>query len=156
MFCANCGHATGIRKKADPAQYSEKVTVADHLNSDLLNKEEQPTIDKAKDSFKSLWNGDIPLCRAYWLYYVLGGMLIAFLTSILSTLFYEPFILKILNLITLGYAVFAGIGVWRSATKYSGSELWRYLAYIAVILTIIGAVLMFFAYASLLDLLYSY
>jgi RNA polymerase subunit RPABC4/transcription elongation factor Spt4 len=154
MFCPNCGQATGIRKTAAPTQDPQIARINDHTDNNPLHSEGQPADGKVKGAFKSLWEGDIPLCKAYWLYYVLGGMVIGFITGIFSVIFNNPTILKIFNLISLSYAVFAGIGVWRSAMKYPGSSLWRYLTYIAVIITIISAVVIFFVYSSLLDLLY--
>lgn len=156
MFCPNCGQATGLRKTAAPTQDQQIARINDHTDNSPLNAEGQPTDGKVKGAFKSLWEGDIPLCKAYWLYFVLGGIIVSIFVGILSSPFNDPFMLKMIFLIFVAYSVFAGIGVWRSANKYSGNSLWRYLAYISVISTIIFNFWGFFAYSYLLNILFYY
>jgi hypothetical protein len=144
MFCPNCGHATGIRTTAAPTQDSQIARIDDHTRKNASNTEGQPTAGHVKGVFKSLWEGDIPLCKAYWIYFLLGQIIVYFSVSFLlgflyGFLFssYEPLIVKMSALFLIAYVVFSGIGVCRSAKKYSGNRLWRYLAYIAVILSIL-------------------
>jgi hypothetical protein len=90
---------------------------------------------------RSLWNGDIPLGRAWWLY----GFLIGFLLQLpLITINAYPirvetipmrFLVLLLAVLIVVYAIFMTVAIWRSATKYAGP---KWLAILAKGMLIIG------------------
>jgi len=88
---------------------------------------------------RALWRGDMPLGNGYWLY---GWCGLFFLCLLLIVL--EQFRLPPLTLIPIGvftytlcvvlYWVIATVGIWRSATTYTGSKLWAVLAKLSIVL----------------------
>ena len=69
--------------------------------------------------FIDLWQGKQPLGRAFWLFFVLGfvasPIAVLILGGSLLLIGQREVAYAIKFVIALGYPVFAGIGVWRSA-----------------------------------------
>ncbi|HBE95341.1 MAG TPA: hypothetical protein DDW80_07880 [Desulfovibrio sp.] len=91
----------------------------------------------------TLWQGRVPLWKAYWLYAVLGGLCVNILhLSLVRALFSARNALASLvilgaGLASLGYFVLMVVAVWRSAGRYRGFFLWPLLARIIVILNVL-------------------
>ena len=82
---------------------------------------------------KKFFNGEVTLWKSYWLVFWLLGWLV-FLAAI--------FLFKgnmVGILITLIWAAYTAIGVWRSSNNYQGKKVWSILAKIAVVSNTIGA-----------------
>ena len=98
--------------------------------------------------FRSLWRGQLPLWDAFWTYYVLGQVLAYFIGISVSAesgpLFAEEH--AVLSTILFGmiapipYQVFAGVGVWRSA---SGRGVLGILARLIVVAQLIAMLFVF-------------
>ena len=87
---------------------------------------------------RSLWRGEMPLIVTYWLYGVLGSVLLNVplivaeeysVDSPAGTLAVFGY-----SLIVLAYSVFVAVAIWRAATRHEGSRLWAGLAKVVVIL----------------------
>lgn len=86
---------------------------------------------------KKLWRGEYSLPITYWVFGVLGNIFLGpplnFIDPIASpVLFYS-----LLSLITV-YSVIVAVGIWRSATKYHGLLLWKYLAKIVAVISLVS------------------
>ncbi len=95
------------------------------------------------DLVKALWRGDIPLVVTYWLYGVLGSLLLR-----IPLLIWEEYpptspvlagvVLAYFVMIVV-YTVFIAVAIWRAATKYKGSSWWwSGLAKIAVVAGVVS------------------
>jgi hypothetical protein len=89
----------------------------------------------AMGPFVRLWRGQQPLPVAFWFFF-LGGTLLS--QAIAVILGFSPYFVRVPRLIilllyvaTAIYAIFAAVGVWRSADTYP-SRRWRVAAKIAV------------------------
>lgn len=78
-----------------------------------------------------LWRGDLPLNRAFWLYAVIGGVLVNLVTSFLFMLFMSvdnTFAAVFFGYgVSLPYNLLALVGVWRAAARSPGpkADLYR-------------------------------
>lgn len=98
--------------------------------------------------FRRLWRGRLPLWDAFWTYYVLGQVLAYFIGICIATasspLFAEEH--AVIPTILFGmiapipYQVFAGVGVWRSA---SGRGVLGMLARLIVVVQLIAMLFVF-------------
>ena len=70
--------------------------------------------------FKALKDGDFGLAKTYWLFGVLGN----FLLSLPGYLLIELVPIVIYTLFTLAYGVIVLLGIWNSASRYTGFKLW--------------------------------
>ncbi len=78
-----------------------------------------------KEKFETLWNGDVPLVKTYWLYYFTGVFILRIITALIS---------PALAMVALLWAGFMIVPIWRSADKYSGNRLFALLAKISAVL----------------------
>jgi hypothetical protein len=80
----------------------------------------------------TLWSGDIPLVKTFWLYYFVGGYLVAFPFYISRSGVIDNIIVVFLLLswvpVWILYFVLVMVAVWRSANKYTGPPYWVTLA----------------------------
>lgn len=98
---------------------------------------------------KALWHGEIPLVKAFWLYYV--GVIV--LLYIFLRLFYNQWIITValhvnlailkippLLLLLFGfpYQIVALVGLWKSSNRYMGNKLWKILIKIYVVFVVIN------------------
>lgn len=92
-----------------------------------------------------LWNGQLSLGRAFWLYAMLYGTVANLLTTIVSLAMLSSGtpapIAALTHFLPLPYNIVAGTGVWRSAGRYPGNPLWATLARIAVLIWAVAATL---------------
>ena len=92
-----------------------------------------------------LKDGDYGLAKTYWLFGVIGNILISFL--IIPILSISKVLLIIGLIVIVIYTIIVLIGIWNSASNYRGSNFWSLLAKIAVVLGVISA---FMNYGGLL------
>jgi hypothetical protein len=95
--------------------------------------------------FKALKDGDFGLAKTYWLFGVLGN----FLLSLPGYLLIELVPIVIYTLFTLAYGVIVLLGIWNSASRYTGFKLWSILAKLAAIIGILYAIMTIFIMITL-------
>ena len=83
---------------------------------------------------QSLWYGEVPLWRTYWIYGVLvNGLLFGVAGSFVILLIgLRPVAVMYLAFVFVATA-FNLVSVWRSAGNYTGPRVWAILARIAVV-----------------------
>lgn len=76
-----------------------------------------------------LWNGRYSLGKTFWLYGVLGSIVlcIAFMM-----IFWIPVINILVACVMIGYGIVWIVGTWRSSNHYQGEQIWAKLAKIFV------------------------
>lgn len=89
----------------------------------------------------NLIKGEIALWKSYWLFGVLGNIVSAFLVSISSIVSLE--LMFIVSIIALAYSICVLIGIWNSASNYTGSKVWTILAKIMVVLGVLATLSQF-------------
>jgi len=89
-----------------------------------------------KNIIGRLWCGEVTLVKTYWLWGVLANIVLNIVVG-LSPLINETLVI-IASAFTVVYAIFISVAIWRSATRYEGKVLWKYLAKVAVILPLLG------------------
>jgi len=94
----------------------------------------------------ALWRGEVALVRTYWLFTILGGIILVLPFLVLLMALTEPpedsvarWFLAYLAVILL-YGVWVLVGTWRSASNYQGNSNWALLAKICVVVEICKAV----------------
>ena len=87
----------------------------------------------SKGFIKQLIDGDFSLAKTYWLYGVVGSIVMNLLMIFPIISGSMPLLVSAL-LISIAYAIIVLTGIWNSAGKYTGSMLWSVLAKIIVIL----------------------
>lgn len=92
---------------------------------------------------KKIWHGELPLFKVYWIYGVLGGLIIRVIVEgmyyLISLKYLTVFSYTLVTLV-LAYQLLLSVGTWRSADKYQKSKIWPVLAKIGVVLGLITAV----------------
>lgn len=91
--------------------------------------------------FGKLWRGEYSLTRTYWLFNVLLGVILGAPVSVIGNMPPEAlasiFIPSLIYFIFYGAYVFiASIGLWRSASKYENSAIWKFLAKVCSVISI--------------------
>lgn len=87
---------------------------------------------------RKLWLGRFPLPIAFWIFYVLGGIIVFFAIALITGLLGFSFqslrvVLFLFGLIVVwAYWLVASVGAWRSAASWSGRPLWAYAAKVVV------------------------
>jgi hypothetical protein len=90
----------------------------------------------------ALWSGDLALDEAFWTWTVTVGLLVNVATSImfLVLILHDQALAAVLvgYGLSVPYNVVATVGVWRSATRYSGPSLHANLARIVSVILMTG------------------
>lgn len=86
-------------------------------------------VDLQKIYFMRLFEGDIPLIKTYWIYFICVTNVL-FRVAIASSS-------AMLYLLTAIYVLFISVAVWRSSNKYKGRNIWAILAKIIIVLNVI-------------------
>jgi hypothetical protein len=95
-------------------------------------------------SLKTLWRGEYPLGYAFWTWAVAGGLLVNMSTTLLCLFLLaqnQPVPALLLGYgISIPYNLIVLFGVWRSAARYDGPEIYANLARgaTAIIMTILS------------------
>lgn len=96
---------------------------------------------------RKLWNGDVPLSVAYWVYGWLLPLGLALVFVILGVTLVPGSVPARLFVLVVGcYTLLWGTGTWRAASKYQGLKLWAFLAKAHIVAPL---VLLAFAFATL-------
>ncbi len=92
------------------------------------------------DKFKNMMAGNERLVITYWVWGVIGTLVISYgLGFLFLTLGLSPFIAPV---ITLAYWIPVAIGIWKSSDNYKGNKVWAILAKVAVVLGAISQLYM--------------
>lgn len=86
----------------------------------------------------ALWNGRLPLARAFWQYAILYGTTVSIAATAAALAGFAlglPGLLAFaIHLLPLPYIFVAAVGVWRSASRYSGPPVWARSAEAAIVI----------------------
>ena len=103
---------------------------------------------------KSLWNGELALWKSFWVF----GVVVLFALNIASSIFLSEFLVSnpsaggffigIYVIIVWGYTGLAYVGIWRSANKYNGFQLWAYAAKLRILLNIAAIAFLIYQMAT--------
>ena len=91
--------------------------------------------ERVKARLRQLWQGEIPLAQAFWLYYFLGIVLLNILSSV------DGLIGLAFGLMTVTWAGFMIKPVFMAADRYKGEKHWVILAKIAAVIVLIEVIL---------------
>jgi hypothetical protein len=92
------------------------------------------------------WNGKRPLSQAFWLVWIVGGILVgvvAWIPLIIGLNWLPGLLLPItwvVSLILLAYQIFCYVSVWRCANNVK-ARYWGVIARVLVVLSVIQMVL---------------
>ena len=108
-----------------------------------LAEDSNRTADRIDDApngvIVSLWRGDVPLRKTYWVCGVLTNLFWIVLIALAEAANMQQvaLLLVMLNLI---YSVFIIVAIWRSASRYRGNRFWADLARFSIVLGLIRTV----------------
>ena len=144
------GELADIWKKNDRTQWSDDTF---NLIEQILKDRGQPLEGQASavavadpyqalqgkkgSVFGRLWRGEEPLASAYWQYGVLPNAALSLMARIGEK---SGFVAIVALLFWLIYFPIAGVGIWRSAGRYTGFWLWPALARVMVVLPLLAIV----------------
>jgi hypothetical protein len=86
----------------------------------------------SKGFIKQLMDGDFSLAKTYWLYGVLGSVVMNLLL-IFPMMSGSLSLIIVAGLISVAYAVIVLTAIWNSASKHTGSKFWSVMAKIIVV-----------------------
>ncbi len=84
--------------------------------------------------------GNLGLAKTYWLFGVIGSVVVRFIITFIIISGVNPIIAIVIG---FGYSIIVWIAVWNSATSYEGLKLWAILAKISVVFGILGSLAQF-------------
>ncbi len=79
----------------------------------------------------ALWRGQVPLAKTGWLYGLIGLLFLIAPLTLVPGLGLGPSpreLILALSVVTLLYATFIAVAIWRAAGNYQGRRAWRLLA----------------------------
>lgn len=88
-------------------------------------------------SILKLWKGDYSLPITYWVFGVVGNLSLSIPLNLIS-LETNPILFYSLLTLVFVYSILVSVGIWRSASKYQGLSLWKYLAKFIAILSFVS------------------
>ncbi|WP_394130342.1 hypothetical protein [Shewanella maritima] len=96
--------------------------------------------DKAMEGkqnfFRRIYSGGFELFDVFWAGFVLVGGVISLSASKLETV--ESIIIG--DCLKSGYFILISVAVWKSASVYQGKKVWKILAKLTAVLTVIGSI----------------
>lgn len=96
------------------------------------------TVDTIKAKLQTLWNGDVPLGQAFWLYYFVAVFVLKIIGSIGGS------VEVLFGLLALGWSAAMVKPIFASADKYTGEKHWALAAKAAAVIIAIGVFLNLF------------
>lgn len=125
------------------------------------NSQPQDTAPARRGVIDTLWNGDYSLATTFWVFGVLVRTLMWMILKVLQILEIVsntgPWLLVGTALFLTVLDVCILVGLWRSASKYTGFRLWPILVKALVILIVFSnAILVGQTYYAVLDRPYGY
>lgn len=84
-----------------------------------------------------LWRGEYSLSVTYWVFGVIGNIALGIPLNLMNPDGNQILFYSFLALVFI-YSIVVAVGIWRSAIKYQGLSLWKYLAQLIAILSFIS------------------
>jgi hypothetical protein len=92
-------------------------------------------VEKELKIVRELWAGEVPLKPAFWIYAFAVELGFKWVMRWAGKYGYsEGPVYLALSALAIAYSVFAGVAVWRSASRFEGGKGWAAAARIAAIL----------------------
>jgi len=91
-------------------------------------------VDKITKTIRELWSGDVPLCPAFWIFgftVVLGFKWVMRAMTAYGYSGHQSYL--VVGAMSVLYAAFATVSVWRSASKFKGNKALAFVARLGVI-----------------------
>tara|TARA_Y100000996_G_C22554509_1_gene655014 strand:+ start:2219 stop:2566 length:348 start_codon:yes stop_codon:yes gene_type:complete len=112
-------------------------------------------ISKLEINLIKLFQGQLPLYKSYWVYYVLGNFLISAPLLLVTKFQIQKFIysFSLYLVINLIYYFTSCLGVWRSSQKYQGNKAWAFLSRLVVVIGISTTIL---ELRTIISIIYSF
>ena len=112
-------------------------------------------ISKLEKNLIILFQGNLPLYKSYWIYYVLGNFAISSPLLIISKTQIQSYIytFSLYLVLNLMYYFTSCIGVWRSSQHYKGNKI---LAFLARFVVVIGISTTALEMKNILTIIYSF
>lgn len=85
--------------------------------------------DKIKSVSKDLWEGNVPLVKTFWVYYVVALVVLNIIKGTVMILGFLPDVWSIIMVVP----------IWRAAGKYEGYVVYGVLARVFAVLSALGA-----------------
>ena len=98
--------------------------------SQAIHETHKVVVESSDGFFSKLSRGYYGLAKTYWLYGVLVGVIV----NILFVIIKSPGMIAIAFLAYTAYEIPLIMGIWRSATNYTGTKAWAILAKVACVL----------------------
>jgi hypothetical protein len=119
----------GDGQKAKYKYINERVKTITQNNKKAALQEAE-SLREGKDFFVNLYSGNYSLSQTYWLFGVVGGVVLGILSNFIPLTTW----LAIYVLVVAIYQIAVLLGIWRSAKKYNGPKVWVVLAKLYAIL----------------------
>jgi hypothetical protein len=100
-------------------------------------------ISSSENPIHKFISGQVSLVKSFWGFGILGLLIMAALIIILSVIIDHPASDSIFSLIFSIYTFTVSIGIWHSATVYTGKRVWEILSKMTVIFIITSSIYMF-------------
>lgn len=133
------------------------------LKKERAKKKPQPVLEPELDSVESknvvqkLWNGEYPLWATYWLFGVVYPLCVFFIfwtffagkimataedmtnesppsASMMADMKFYATLYTVFMLVYLAYCLIVNVGLWRSASNYTGASIWSIIVKVFVVL----------------------
>lgn len=97
--------------------------------------------DTQTSFLSNLIKGEIALWKTYWLFGVVGNIIVTILINVFAQ--FSESLFLIMLIIAIIYKIGVFIAIWNSASKYIGLKIWAIVAKIMVILGFISILAIF-------------
>ncbi len=104
---------------------------------------------------RSLWKGDVPLWKTFWLFGIVGFPVLSYAIDFLNLALIKNipsasiYFVYAFAAISVVYLCFLLVAIWKSSTKYPGPITWNYLSKLAVISVVAANVYSFYLVATI-------
>lgn len=123
----------------------------EHTHKSASSVDSSVDVSETKFFLSKLIDGDYGLAKTYWLFGVVGNILVNISLFVALQIGSLPVFISIYAL-AIVYGLTALFGIWVAAGNYGGFVLWKYLARFMVILGFIGT---FRAFITFMDIVTS-
>jgi hypothetical protein len=96
------------------------------------------TDDNSRNAFVRVWRGQLSLPITYWGFGVVGNLIFSAAGQAINPSSTIERLLIIACMIA--YSIFAYVGIWRAADRYTGRKAWALLAKLAVLFSIANTI----------------
>lgn len=151
--CPECGGSISDKAAACPyCGWLVYPKISGHVLQTECDKTARPARGKKENFLVKLWVGYYPLGRTFWWFNILLPFVVSLYAGI-AMLFaaflfdFEPRVggisIKIANI----YTIIASVGLWRSASRHQGKQIWAIFAKIFSALCLLSVAIYFISEA---------